>query len=279
MNKYSILSVNENPDYLFFVPIACAFWKKIGYQPYVITVNKDIPDNLMKLVSDATEKVEGILRYFEHIDNYRTCNVAQISRLYAAADPFFDDDDYLMTDDVDKFAISDRWFNQQDKNKDIHIFDPDETNYTRLKIGCIGMKAKVWKEVIGISDESLRENLKECLREKLSKNSSWDQGWNLDEYILTKKVFESKYYPEQCQMIERGANQFGLRNGRIDRTFWKETLFQYLSSRIINVHLHRDPYEDEIWKDTKLIMTTVFSQDEINFFEEYKRKFVSLVEK
>ena len=35
MTKYAISSVNENPEYLFFVPIWCAFWKRLGYDPYV----------------------------------------------------------------------------------------------------------------------------------------------------------------------------------------------------------------------------------------------------
>ena len=291
MKKYTVSSVNENPEYLFFVPIWCAFWKKLGYQPYVITVNKNISSELMELVSDATEKVEGILKYFEHINGYKTCNVAQVSRLYAAADPLFKDDDYIMTDDIDKFVISKPWFNQQDLSKDIHIFDLDETNYTRLKIGYIGMKTKLWKEVMDISNESVRENLKKCLDRSLLKTSvhddysygsqkekEMDNAWNLDETLLTKNVFESQYYPDKCHLIARGANQYGLRNGRIDRTFWKETLFQYLSSQIIDVHLHRKPYDDEIWRDIKWIMASVFDQEKIDFFEQYKQKFMKLLE-
>ena len=139
------------------------------------------------------------------------------------------------------------------------------------------MKASVWKEVIGINEKSLRENLSDCLSKMLSRQSSWDQGWNLDEYILTKGVFDSKYYPDNCQMCERGGNQYGMRNGRIDRGAWKETFMQYISSRVIDVHLHRDPYEDEIWRDTKVIMSLVFSKYEIDCFEDYKRKFVELV--
>ena len=188
---------------------------------------------------------------------------------------------------LDFFGIS---FNQQNFSKDIHIFDLDETNYTRLKIGYVGMKAKIWKEINEISKDSLRENLIRCLDKNLSKNpvankdgrltqqqKEIDQAWNLDEHILTKNVFNSDYYPNKCQLIVRGANQFGLRNGRIDRAFWNQTLIQYLSSRIIDVHLHRDPYEEKIWNDIKWIMATVFDKDEIGFFEEYKKEFVRLV--
>ena len=39
-NKYAVLSVDSNPDYLFFLPVSCAFWRKLGYNPYVILVEK-----------------------------------------------------------------------------------------------------------------------------------------------------------------------------------------------------------------------------------------------
>ena len=290
MKKYSVSSVNENPEYLFFVPIWCAFWKKIGYQPYVITVNKNISDDLMNLVSAATDVAGGILKHFEHIDGYKTCNVAQVSRLYVAADPLFEDGDYIITDDIDKFVISKRWFNQQDFSKDVHIFDFDETNYTRLKIGYIGMKVEIWKEIIGITNEGFRENLEKCLSDYLSKTSTQDNyryktqrekeiddGWNLDESIITQNVLKSQYYPSKCQLITRGANQYGLRNGRIDRTAWKQTFVQYISSRVIDVHLHRKPYEEEIWKDIQVIMSLVFTADEIKCFQEYRERFMELV--
>ena len=138
-NKYSILSVDSNPDYLFFVPITCAFWKQLDYQPYVILIDKGISKEMKSLILEETDKIGGHINLFEHIEGYRTCNVAQVSRLYAASDPYFSDDDYLMTDDMDKFVISYMWFNQQNMNKDIHIYDPDELNYKRLKIGNIGI--------------------------------------------------------------------------------------------------------------------------------------------
>ena len=290
MKKYTVMSADSNPEYLFFVPLACAFWKDLGYNPYVILVdNDDINHNILDLVLETSKNVGAHVNHFKHISGYRTSTVAQISRLFASADPLFKDDDYIITDDIDKFVISYPWFNQQNFSKDIHIFDIDETNYTRLKIGYIGMQARIWKEVMNVSDSSLGENVEKCLEEHLSKDSykngqrlsqfekERDDAWNLDEYLLTKSVFNSQYYPDKCQMIERGGNHLGLRNGRIDRTFWKETMSMYLRAQLIDVHLHRDPYQDWMWKDIKLIMSTVFSPKEIETFQEYKDKFVELL--
>ena len=92
-NKHAILSVDSNPDYLFFVPMTCAFWKEIDYQPFVILVDTGIEPELRDLIFTETEKVGGHIKVLEHIEGYRTCNVAQISRLYAAADDYFSEDD------------------------------------------------------------------------------------------------------------------------------------------------------------------------------------------
>tara|TARA_R100000664_G_C2759098_1_gene148530 strand:- start:984 stop:1823 length:840 start_codon:yes stop_codon:yes gene_type:complete len=276
-NKHSILSVDSNPDYLFFVPMTCAFWKEIGYKPYVILVDTGIAPAMRELVFKATEDVGGYIKVLDHIEGYRTCNVAQISRLYAAADPYFKDDDYLLTDDMDKFVIDYMWFNQQNSQKDIHIYDPDELNYKRLKIGNIGMKASVWKEIIGINDGSIRENLIDCFDKYLSKDSTWEKGWNLDEWILTTSVFDSKYYPERCQNFERGGNQWGIRNGRIDRGAWDQTFNICMSTKLIDVHLHRDPYVGKVWDDTVTIMRRVFKPSQVEKFIEYKKNFVELM--
>jgi len=276
-NKHSVLSVDSNPDYLFFVPMTCAFWKEIGYQPFVILIDTGITDEMRNLVFEATEKVGGHIKVLEHIEGYRTCNVAQISRLYAAADPYFSDDDYLLTDDMDKFVIDYMWFNQQNVNKDIHIYDPDELNYKRLKIGNIGMKASVWREVIGIENTSIRDNLIKCFQKNLSKNSDWNTGWNLDEWILTSSVFNSQYYPDKCQNFERGGNRWGVRNGRICRGAWDQTFKACMSDKIIDVHLHRDPYKGKIWDDTVTIMKKVFPKKQVENFIEYKEKFVALL--
>lgn len=276
-NKYSILSVDSNPDYLFFVPMTCAFWKEIDYQPVVYLVEENIPPELKTLVFEETEKVGGQINILQPMDGYRTCNIAQLCRLYAAADPQFKDDDYLLTDDMDKFVVDYMWFNQQNPLKDIHIYDPDELNYTRLKIGNIGMKASVWKEVIGVQDGSVQENVKICFEKYLSPDADWDTGWNLDEWILTKSVFQSKYYPDRCQMLERGGNQYGIRNGRIDRGAWTQTFNTCMSTKIIDVHLHRDPYVGQVWEDSLKIMSRVFTTTQVAAFKKYKEKFVELI--
>jgi hypothetical protein len=277
MKKYSILSVDSNPDYLFLAPITAAFWVDIGYIPFIMVVDKNFNPELKKMVFSLTEKQGAMIHNLEHIEGFRTCNVAQLSRLFAAASNYFEDSDYLITDDIDKIPVDFMWFNQQNFSKKIHIFDPDELNYTRLKIGNIGMSSSTWREVIGFNRGSIRDSLALCMNQHLTKDSTWDKAWNLDEWILTNGVFNSQYYPDKCQMIERGGNNLGLRNYRIDRGAWSETYKYCISTKIIDIHIHRKPWEGQVWKDMLTIIKSTFSAEKVNTFVQYREEFLKLI--
>ena len=50
-------------------------------------------------------------------------------------------------------------------------------------------------------------------------------------------------------MIERGGNNLGLRNYRIDRGAWAQTYNYCRSTKIIDIHIHRKPWEGQVWQD------------------------------
>ena len=278
MKKYSIIASDYNPDYLFFAPMTCAFWKNIDYNPYFVMVDHNIDPKIKDLVVEYSNEYVGKISYLNLIPGYRTCNLAQICRLFVSADPYFSEDDYILLSDMDEFPLSYQWFNFIDQTKSINAFDPDELNYKRLKMGYIGMQKKVWKEVIGIEESDLNDAFSAGLRAHLHQNSDWNTGWNMDEYILTNSVFNSRFYPNDCQMIVRGPGRFGTRKGRIDRTFWKQTIREYLyTNSAIDTHLTRNPYGDEAWEDIKTIIRFKLGTKEEEKFDEYRTKFVELL--
>jgi len=202
--------------------------------------------------------------------------VAQVSRLFAAADSLFSDFDYLLSADMDMLPISKAWFNQQDWNKGMHIFDAEQMNYQRHGIGYIGMNKLDWQQTVGIKPGiSLDEHLVEFFCAELSKDASWDEGWNIDELFLYKKLLQSNAYPSNVQMIERGANRLGLRNGRVDRAAWRQTLDHYLDTRIIDVHLPRQCHREKLWADICRVLPLVLSGDEIEKLNQYRDQYMN----
>ena len=50
-----------------------------------------------------------------------------------------------------------------------------------------------------------------------------------------------------------------------------------MNTKLIDVHLHRDPYVGKVWEDTIKIMNRVFGPAQTEKFIEYKEKFVELM--
>jgi len=275
MNKYVILATDANPDYRFLAPVTCLCWKRLGYQPVVLDVaggQENATDSLSRYAEVFSFKVLPVAR----LAGYRTCNVAQVSRLFAAADSYFSDSDYLLSADMDMLPISRAWFNQQDWKKVMHIFDAEQMNYQRHGIAYVGMSKLDWQKTIGIRlGVSLDEHLTEFFRAELSKDASWEEGWNIDELFLFKKLLQSDSYPAEAQMIERGANRLGLRNGRVDRAAWRRTLDHYLDSRIIDVHLPRQCHREQLWADICRVLQKTVSKNEIETLNQYRTKYIN----
>jgi hypothetical protein len=78
-------------------------------------------------------------------------------------------------------------------------------------------------------------------------------------------------------MIERGGNNLGLRNYRIDRGAWSETYKYCISTKIIDIHIHRKPWEGQVWKDMLTIIKSTFSAEKVNTFVQYREEFLKLI--
>jgi hypothetical protein len=277
VNKYAIISTDNNPSYLFLTPITSLCWKKVGYNPIVLHIENDEEKELSCLVKEYESIFDYRIKKIKKVEGYRSCNIAQISRLFASVDPAFSEDDYLLTSDMDMLPFSSSWFSQQDWTKNIHIFDAEELAYQRHKVCYIGMNKKKWGELFNLKEKCINKQLSEFLNSSLSKNSDWDTGWNLDELYLYEHLVKNGDYLHNSQMIERGQNQYGLRNGRIDRGLWKNTLMQYISSQAIDIHLPRDSYTEQIWTDLKMLLTLVATDKEITLLEEYRKRFIDIM--
>lgn len=278
MKKYSVISVDSNHNYLFLAPISARCWRKIGYDPIIILVSDGVSQHNKSLLKETAKcKILEV----DKISNFRTCNIAQISRLFVSICNFFQENDYVIYGDADMLPLSERWFNQQDWDKKIHLFDAEELNYTRHKMCYIGAKIKKWRQLFNLRPEKLfNDYVKEHLESFVGEDIDWSGGWNYDEKFLFECLKKDPDYPSQCQMIVRGHNRFGGRNYRVDKVeaLWKTLMLEYLTSHIIDIHVPQKSYEGEIWEDLKIMLRNLFNKDEIEFFEEYKENFISLLE-
>ena len=228
--KYVINSSDINDVYSFFIPIVLFLWKERGYSPVTILVgDRDTwlksPKN--KCVLDFCEQAGEKIIFVKPIPNYKTSSVAQVSRLFACADPSLKQDDYILTSDADMLPLSRTWFNAYDKSKTFNFFGGNAylgyignasptTLPSRFPMCYIGANVSNWRSVMGISKLEIQTSMEQALRE--NEAAGVYDHWNLDEDLFCSKMFKSPLLA-QSQFINRNWSG-GRASQRLDRENW-----------------------------------------------------------
>ena len=207
MNKYVVISTNDNPDYYQYIPFVCKAWNNLGWKVICFTREKNI--NL-----DHLE--DGYNYFFQLIgeSKYRDETLVQVSRLFGA----YCFDGIIMTADGDMMPCTDYW---QPNENEITCYGHDLTGYGHYPICYIAMSSKEWKRVMNITDEDLMLQIERLLdKYEQASSDNWEQWWQVDQDIITEKLKK-----ENVNSILRGReSRFGLALGRIDRYNWAETI-------------------------------------------------------
>ncbi len=258
MTKYVVLSVNENPQYVFYIPLVVWAWNKLGWK--VIIFRTDGIDRHGHLAyCNIRNWSEGVSAHRLTGSKYRSDTVAQISRLYAAA-PYGYKDDYLMTSDIDMLPLSDYWkFNPTD----ISVWGHDLTDYQHMPICYIGMQRSRWAEVMGITTHRYNELIERDL-DSMPNASSEDgvKRWVVDQDLITERINSVQF---EKKIIHRGTLPNGYPIGRVDRSAW--TLEH---SQFIDCHMLRDIYKnpDHLALTMKLLFK-IWPEEDFSWFAEY----------
>lgn len=275
MTKHVALSANENPLYLFYLPITCFAWNKLGWKPFVILVKEEHPSKNDPLFIFVVKHIPGEKSLFyinaeaDVFAGYKTETFAQISRLYAAMD--IPDGDYLLTGDADMIPLSDYW-------KVYHIDAPtiwgwDLTDYQHIPICYIGMTRNQWLETMQISQWTLADGfsiISEDLR-KLPKAKSEDKEkrWVVDQDIITERITK-QWKREQLHLNHRGVYPNGYPIGRVDRSAWSQ-----LHETYIDCHAPHDILTNEESRRKLLhLLKFVWPNEDFIWWENYQKEFL-----
>lgn len=288
MKKFVILSVNDNPKYMFYIPLVTWAWHQLGWTPFVI-VKEDFSNKQdhdydfgdLALV-DAPDDIDVPFAtfYLNYIDGYKSETMAQVSRLYAAS--LIKSDAYLMLSDADMLPLSDYWSPKHDR---LTVYGRDLTDY-HYPMCYIGASGRIWHELMDI--KSLESYGEICEHDKWTVSSdSWDDAkalveeymkrdmrqqpniWLLDQDLITERINASNFVPER---IDRGTDKrTGYPIGRVDRSNW--TLNH---SQFIDAHLPHDVLTNEhSFKKVLELLHTVWPKENwswwINYYKEFKK--------
>jgi hypothetical protein len=261
MNRTVVISSDNNPDYLFFLPIVSWAWRKLGWE--VITVSPKINSQICDLVC---ANIDNYALFFDPINEYRIETQVQCMRLYVAN--WVHESYYLMTTDADMLPLSDYW------NPDYTKFTSwgrDLTNYHN-PICYLGAPAPIWKEVMQLTGNTMKDMIRDFEIHHGSKSDHWETWWQIDQDIITERLLKYPYVRQ-----DRGiAPNSGFPAGRIDRGAWDVTLYQPLR---IDAHLLRPGYSKENWPRIMNLIKDCFdiSSEDREWMEEYRINFLKLI--
>lgn len=253
-----LLSVDNNPEYLFLTPIVCYSWHLQGFSCR-IAFNNVLNTNF---ILDVLTKL-GIEYYAEHINMPSTTTnkalYTQCYRMYMTQ--YLDNDIYYLMSDIDMFIGSSFLYRDFDK---VNSFGYDLTGYSQVPMCYVGMSGKKWKELMG--DYSVDNDLSIYAKKD---SGNFYVSWGCDQDILTGRLRGILGF-HAINFIERKTdptNQ-GLPLGRWDRHNWIKP-----QSEVHDVHLLRSPQEDINFIKIQDMCKDLYPNNNWEWMNEYKLKF------
>ena len=278
MKKHIILSVNDNPDYLFHVPLCVWAWRRLDWEPVLFFHGKK--NRITELIQNTHDEVmnEGMtaemrislynlkIEFVKDIPGYPSETITQVSRLYGACVV----NGYLMTGDIDMIPLSDYWKPNLDK---LTVWGRDLTDY-HYPICYIGAPARVWSDVMNLTSHDYQMMITMDLQ-NTPQASSTDKikRWVTDQDLITERINDSHYAPVR---IDRGTDKrTGYPIGRVDRSAWSLDHKQFIDAHLF----HGIQRDDDKLKKTLNLLHTVWPKEDWTWWLRYVKEFKKLCQR
>lgn len=197
LNRTVILSTNDNPDYLNYLPYTQKAWELLGWKTLTFYFGETPPEST---------DIHRIVDITNRMSKYKVETQVQVMRLLAA---HYVDEGLIMTGDVDMIPLTDYWSPKIDA---VTVYGHDLTGRAQYPICYIAMNATIWREIFP------EKTLDQLLIDYPSAISDdWYKWWQVDQEITTERLNNKV----TC-FIDRGFDS-GLAAGRIDRADWAGT--------------------------------------------------------
>ena len=202
MERIVVVSSNNNPDYLFYLPYVEKAWNSFGWDLCVMLTH-DVDINSLTTSSPTTKLIQ-----LPKVEGLRDATVAQIGRLFAAN--YLPHDALIMTSDMDLIPLKDYW---HPKIEDITVYGHDLTDYSFFPMGYTAMSGANWWKKMGCTYATASDIKEACGVTKQAYSDNWEQWWNTDWQYLTDRLKN-----ETIVHVKRGRRLTGTyAYGRVDR--------------------------------------------------------------
>lgn len=233
-------------------PLAAICWQaRTEFKPVCMLTQTrehwDTPSS--RVVVDMLDRL-GVQKHYVGMisEPYRTSVQAQASRQHAAMHQLFKPEDYIMTMDVDALPINGSWFSNVDWSKSCHMRNASAWQHRWYTTFGFGATVAAWREFMGYEPSG-------DITTTFQKNLDLDLGperdtmleWFFDEFLWMSRIKASRFYPDDCQLIERFTSL-----DRIDRGSWPADL-QSIDGKI-DAHVLRPAHHKDNWPRMKRLL-------------------------
>ncbi len=220
--KICVLSCDNHPGYMFFIPIVEWIWNKYGWEValFVTADSVQIEDHIdsykinreaLGVRSESTQ-----IHIIPGIPNVRTNTLAQTVRHFTAN--VLPKDAYIMVQDIDLLPLS-NWWNPPLDRPSVSGY-PEMTGGAFVPVHYTGMLGAQWYEMMDCTGDLAADMEREMKANGRAYGQEWGDAngqkgyWDTDWDILTKKLLARK--SEITWWPRKMVN--GLPYGRVDRS-------------------------------------------------------------
>jgi hypothetical protein len=295
--KYAVISFSRFNErsfyYVIYLPLCALAWRRIGYEPILILIEKEPLEHFSKITNKTMEYLNlfGVKIFVVNSPPDYENHISQLVRLYVGLLPasLVKENDFVLISDSDIIPVNRNYFNFFNTLSIVILnaysgseFEYKGKQYYMYPMSYIGMRKWQWREMMNVT-----RNLSltgELVVEKASqfygkgsvrKNYEITKGdvhWDLDQRILSVSIDD---YLQAKSDIR--ASKFKL-DSRLDRSFSYFKWYQMTSSfnQIQDCHLFHNNAEEKLPLINRLL-AKMFNENICNVLSKYFADFFILM--
>lgn len=268
----AILSTTFDDKYLFYLPITAWSWNKLG-----IGVICFLPANGYKF----NKKFQLVLNIIYGHDDLnvetvtfncpenKTATYAQCARLYGGTLPIVNDDEVLVTGDIDMAVFNKDFFDQLNENR-IHIVGTDLVPNDQYPICYISMSAEYWRSAMWIDIGQSHQEKLDALLGHLDCEHFAGNYWAKDQETAFNMI-KGSGLPVQKHLRASPGTQFATQ--RADRDGWPSII----PENLIDAHLPRPGYTENNFSKILNLFQTMYPDDDFTWMLNYRNEFIKFI--
>lgn len=268
----AIISTTYDDKYLFFLPIVCFTWNKLGvsvicFMPYLNTSDEN---KKIDLINDTLRLLDIKIQYAGFASSKdKEATYAQVSRLYAACLDL-PEDEILVTSDCDMILFKNPMpdFGKWNDNE-FKIFGADLVPEKQFPICYIGGSVKSWRDTFDLRGKTYQQKL-DSLLGKIKCDNMRGNYWAKDQEEAYNKI--PKTDSIVFKRAKEGTQFSSLRYDRDD-----SFLLDRLSPDTIDFHMPRPGFVPTNFEIILKVLQYHYPEEGFQWLIDYTNEYKKLL--